>query len=149
MQEADTMRSLIHFEPIMTATKASYIKKNPDSEHIDKEDGDLEGPLNLGIYISETYDGTQTQLVVMNSNCFGESVLSVNSFANYNLLSFIASKFTDTKVETLAIPPKQFDTTTLTITSSQQIFWRVFSVVLIPVCILAIGGFVVVRRRKK
>ena len=149
MKEADTVRSLIHFEPIMTSTNASYIKKNLDSEHLDKEEGDYEGPLNLGIYITETYNGTKTELTVLNVNSFGESVLSVNSFANYNLLSFIARQFSDSKVETLAIPPKQFDTTTLTITSSQQIFWRVFSVVLIPVCILAIGGFVVVRRRKK
>lgn len=146
----DTVRSSITMQSFLTTSDQSYSKVNLQSDTISKEDGDVDGPFDLGVAITETYNGVETNLVVMGCPMIADdSILSSASYANYDLISSIVNYVSDSEVEAVSVPIKSLQASSLTLTSSQQNFWFYTAFIIIPVIVLVLGGVVVVRRRKK
>ena len=146
----DTVRSSIQIESFLTTSDKAFSKSNVQSETMSKEDGDIEGPFDVGVSITETYNNVETKLVVLGCPMIGDdSTLQTGAYANYDLLSSVVNSITDSEVDTISVPSKSLEANSLTFTSSQQNFWFYTAFIVIPVFILAVGGFIVIQRRKK
>lgn len=142
-------RSTIEAKPLLTTSDKSFSKINMNSTSATKEDGDIAGPFNLGVAISESYNGVDTKLVVYGTPyLIDESMLSYPSLGNLDL--FLNSvKYTTDKESVIAIQSKSFVPGSLTLTAAQATLWATLTVIIIPLFLLIIGGFVTIRRRKK
>ncbi|MDF2589899.1 MAG: hypothetical protein K0S41_3740 [Anaerocolumna sp.] len=147
--KSDSARSSITIDPILTTSDGSYSKVDINSSVVDKEDGDIDGPFNLGVAITENYNNVETKLVVYGSSyIIDESMVSYAALGNLDL--FLNSvNFVSGKEDSLAIRTRSVTQEYLTLNAAQVNFWAVIIVVIIPVLVLSLGGFVCLRRRKK
>lgn len=149
LQTLDTVRSTITTTPLLTTSEEAYSKTNINSTNASKEDGDIDGPFNLGVAITETYNEAETKLVVYGSPLLiDEGTVSVSSLGNLDLFLNSVNYVTDKK-DTLAVRTVSTEQQYLNVTASEANLWTVLIVVVVPVLVLAAGGFVVLRRRKK
>ena len=64
IQKLDDVRDTVTVEDILTTSDSAYSKTNLQSETLEKEDGDVEGPFALGVSIKEDVgDGKKTQII--------------------------------------------------------------------------------------
>lgn len=145
----DTARSTVTVTPLLTTSDTAYSKVDINASTIEKEETDIEGPFNLGVAITENYNDVETKLVV-----YGSSYLIDESFVAYpsigNLDLFLNSiNYTAGKAETLSVRTRSIEQAYLTLNAAQVNMLAPVFVAVIPIIILAIGGFVCVRRRKK
>jgi len=149
IQKLDSARSSITMEPLLTTSDSSYSKLDLNSTNVEKEDGDIAGPFYLGVAITETYNDVETKLVVYGSSyLIHEDMVSYTSIGNLDL--FINSvNFISNHVSSLAIRTRSYTQEYLTLNAAQVNFWAATVVIIIPVLILAVGGFICIRRRKR
>lgn len=145
----DSVRSTVTVTPLLTTSDSAYSKVDINSSTIEKESADIEGPFNLGVAITENYNDVETKLVVYGSAyIIDESFMSYPSIGNMDL--FLNSiNYMSTDQETLAVRTRSIEQAYLTLNAAQVNLLAPVFVAVIPVIILAIGGFVCVRRRKK
>lgn len=145
----DSARSTIEIEPLLVTSDSAYSKIDMNSTNIDFEEGDISGPFNLGLTITETYNDVESRLVVYGSAyIIEESMLNYTSIGNMNL--FINSvNFLADRESSIAIPTRSVVQEYLTLNAAQVNFWGAVVVVVIPVFVLTLGGFICLRRRKK
>ena len=143
--QAETKRSTVTLETLLSTSDASYSKQNIQNI-ISKENGDIDGPFDLGILATDTYNGAESHLVVYSTvYTFDDTALS---YENTNLLSgTVSSLIGDGKA--LSIPTKSLGEETIYPTAQEVIIWVIILVFLVPVGILATGIMVTLRRRKK
>ena len=64
IQKTDDVRDTVTINSILTTSDQAYSKTNMQSSNIEKEDGDVDGPFDLGVAITETLDDDkETQIV--------------------------------------------------------------------------------------
>ena len=149
IQTLDSARSTIEITPLMTTSDSAYSKIDINSSSVDKEDGDIDGPFSLGVAIDEKYNDVETKLVVYGSSfMLDESMVSYSSIGNLDLflnsVNYVADAPDALAVRTVSVEQKY-----LTMNAAQVNFWAVLIVAVIPVLILACGGYVCIRRRKR
>jgi ABC-2 type transport system permease protein len=145
----DSVRSTVTVTPLLTTSDTAYSKVDINSTTIDKESSDIEGPFNLGVAITETYNDVETKLVVYGSVYLNdESFVSYPSIGNLDLFLNTVS-YTAGKQETLAVPTRSTEQAYLTLNAAQVSILAPVIVAVIPIFILGIGGFICIRRRKK
>lgn len=145
----DSARSTIDIQPLMSSSDSSYSKVNVNSQMIQKEETDITGPFSLGVAITENYNDIETKLVIYGSAAFiEESMLSFPSIGNLDM--FVKSvNFVADQEDSLAIRTRSISQQYLSLTAAQVNFWSALVVILIPISILALGGYICIRRRKK
>ncbi len=149
IQTLDSARSTVTVTPLLTTSDAAYSKVDINSNTVDKESSDLDGPFNLGVTITENYNDVETKLVVYGSVYLAdESFVSYPSIGNLDLLLNTVSYLAGQQ-ETLAVPTKSVVQAYLTLNAAQVNILAPIIVVVIPVIILSIGGYICIRRRKK
>lgn len=149
LQTLDTARSTITTAPILVTSDEAYSKTDINSTNSSKEAGDIDGPFNLGIAVTETYNEAETKLVVYGSSALiDESMVSSSSLGNLDLFLNSVNYVTD-KADTLAVRTVSTQQQYLNVTAAQANLWSVLMVIVLPVFVLGTGGFVVLRRRKK
>ncbi len=141
----DTTRSTLVLTPLLTTSDSAYAKTNYNTT-IEKQTGDVEGPFNLGILSSDTYNGTTSNLVAFATDyTFEDSMLS---YGNGDILSGTAGYFIgDTNA--ISIPTKSLEEDIIYTTGQDVAIWGIVIVIVIPVAVLAIGILVSLRRRKR
>ncbi len=145
LTQAETKRSTLQLEAIMTTSDDAYSKLNVNST-VEKENGDVEGPFDLGILATDTYNGVDSNLVVYSTlYTFDETALS---YENTSLLSGTVSKLVG-EGKTLSIPTKTLGEENIYPTAKEVIIWVIVILFLIPGAILASGIAVTLKRRKK
>jgi ABC-2 type transport system permease protein len=142
-----TTRSSLTFTPLLTTSKDSYSKEATNLTTAEKEDKDVEGPFNLGLLATDTYEGTASNLAAFGTEyTFDDGTLS---YANADLLKdTIGHMIGDTAV-TVSIPTKSVEAETIYPSQMQALAWGVILVILVPAAILITGIVVSIRRRKK
>ncbi len=145
----DSVRSTVTVTPLLTTSDSAYSKVDINSTTAEKESSDIDGPFDLGVAITENYNDVETKLVV-----YGSVYLTDESFVSYpsigNMDLFINSvNYTAGKQETLAVRTRSIEQAYLTLNAAQVNFLAPVIVVVIPVIILGIGGFICIRRRRK
>ena len=146
----DTVRSTITMQSFLTTSDQAYSKVDIQSDTISKEKEDIDGPFDLGVAITESYNGVETKLIVLGCPMLpDDSILSSASYGNYDLISSIVNSVSGSEVQAVSVPSKSLLSSSLTLTSSQQNFWFYTALIIIPGFVLVLGGVVVIRRRKR
>ena len=145
---SDALRKTLSVQSFLKTSDAAYSKLNYEAETVSKEEGDIQGPFDIGIAIEEDYNNVKTNLVVIGSRFFAaDEILQDNTYANYALIAHIVSCVSNHK--SISIDSKSIEPVRLTLTTAEQSTWLYVIVIMIPVVILVIGAVVVVLRRKK
>ena len=136
---------------ILTTSDKAYSKTDLNSGTMEKEDGDTDGPFDLGVSITESLDdGKETQIVYYStSNLMESQVNQMVSGGNEKLIVESLKWMTDTDDSaTVSIPSKSLSVSYLTITDYDAAFWKICTIALIPGIFLVIGFVVWMKRRK-
>lgn len=149
IQILEDKRATIEITPLLTTSDLAYSKVDMNSENVEFEEGDINGPFYLGVDITETYNEVETNLIVYGSAyIIEESMLTYSSIGNLNLIISTIQSIASME-SSIAIPSKSVIQEYLTLTAAQANFWGAIVVILLPVSILILGGLVCLRRRKK
>ena len=153
IKKVDNIRDTLNISSILTTSDSAYSKTNlKDMDTMEKEDGDIDGPFDLAVSITEKVgDDKETQIAYFASaSIFNDSINSMVSGTNYELLSASLAWMCSTDDSNqISIPSKSYDTTTLTVPTADINFWSIFVTGVLPVCILLIGFGIWMKRRKQ
>ena len=151
IKQLDDVRDTVKIESILTTSDQAYSKTDLNSNTIEKEDGDVEGPFDLGVSITESLDDDkETQIVYYStSNLMDSQTNQMVSGGNEKLIMESLKWMTDTEESTsVSIPSKSLEVSYLTITDYDAAFWKICTIALIPGIFLVIGFVVWIKRRK-
>lgn len=155
IEKIENPRDTLDIQSLLTTSDSAYSKTNLENmTTMEKEEGDLEGPFDLGVSISEEVgEEEKTQIIYYASSAlFDDSMNSSVSGTNYELLSASLSWLCQNEedgTDVISISSKSLDTTTLTIPAADASFWSIFVTGFLPVCALLIGFMIWLRRRKQ
>ena len=151
IKQLDDVRDTVKIESILTTSDQAYSKTDLNSNTIEKEDGDVEGPFDLGVSITESLDDDkETQIVYYStSNLMDSQTNQMVSGGNEKLIMESLKWMTDTEESaSVSIPSKSLEVSYLTITDYDAAFWKICTIALIPGIFLVIAFFVWIKRRK-
>ena len=151
IQKLDDVRDTVTVEDILTTSDSAYSKTNLQSETLEKEDGDVEGPFALGVSIKEDVgDGKKTQIIYYSSPYIMDSQMNqLVSGGNEKLVTeSLNSMVSIEETTTVSIPSKSLEVSYLTISDYDASFWKICTIGLIP-GIFLVAGFVIWFKRRK
>lgn len=151
IQKTDDVRDTVTIDSILTTSDQAYSKTNMQSSQIEKEDGDVDGPFDLGITITEKLDDDkETQIVYYSTaNLMESQANQMVSGGNEKLLLESLSWMTSTdESSSVSISSKSLQSASLTVTDYDAAFWKICTIGLIPGVFLVAGFLIWLRRRK-
>ena len=151
IQKTDDVRDTVTIDSILTTSDQAYSKINMQSSQIEKEDGDVDGPFDLGVAITEKLDDDkETQIVYYSTaNLMEIQVNQMVSGGNEKLLLESLSWMTSTdESSSVSISSKSLQSASLTVTDYDAAFWKICTIGLIPGVFLVAGFLIWLRRRK-
>ena len=147
LQILDNTRSSLKVEPLLVTSDKAYSKVNIESTTYAKEIGDLNGPFYVGLAATDTFKGSSSNLIVYSSEfVFDDSALE--SFGNYEILTGTVSQLAG-GIQPISVKTRRLAMDPLTLTQKQANAWGIFTVVVLPLLILAGGVVISLRRRKR
>ncbi|MDR1797483.1 MAG: Gldg family protein [Clostridiales Family XIII bacterium] len=143
----------VAYYTLLSSTASSYAKPNAmRATTLDYEEGDAEGPFDIGVVAEITIDaGVLSQLVVLGSDMIlTDEVDGMVSGANAALLADILSNFVDLAGDGAAvvIPAKDYTISALTVPRAVALVVGGTYTAVAPLALLAIGLLVWLRRRR-
>lgn len=151
IQKLDDVRDTVTVESILTTSDSAYSKTDLNSETLEKEDGDIDGPFDIGVSITETVDEDKiTQIVYFSTaNIMDSQVNMMVSGGNEQLvMSAINSMNTSDENTAISIPSKSLEISYLTLSAYDSSFWTICTIGLIPGVFLVLGFVIWFKRRK-
>ena len=151
IQKLDDVRDTVTVEDILTTSDSAYSKTNLQSETLEKEEGDVEGPFALGVSIKEDVgDGKKTQIIYYSSSYIMDSQMNqLVSGGNEKLVTESLNSMVSTEeTTTVSIPSKSLEVSYLTISDYDASFWKICTIGMIP-GIFLVAGFVIWFKRRK
>ena len=151
IQKTDDVRDTVTIDSILTTSDKAYSKTNMQSSNIEKEDGDVDGPFDLGVAITEKLDDDkETQIVYYSTaNLMESQINQMVSGGNEKLLLESLNWMTSTDdSNSVSIPSKSLESTSLTVTDYDAAFWKICTIGLIPGVFLVAGFLIWFKRRK-
>lgn len=149
--KSDTARSTVTFTPLLVSSEDAFLRvvENSAVESIEKADGDIQGPCNLAVAVSEEHGDVETRLVVYATSFMTQDDANANvNGNNYEMvtssLSWLAGQD-----NSIAIGAKSYSLSYLQVTSADVNRWMIVTVIVLPVVILAFGFVIWFRRRRK
>lgn len=151
-QVIDTLnvkKATLDIQPLLVTSSNSWAKKNPKSETLNKESGDLQGPFNIAAAITDNVDQSDSaknaKLVVFADSVFASSDY-VGNGGNVDLVVNSINWLQDQK-ESISIQPKSLGDESLNINGLQQLLFSGIVVIVIPLIVIIAGVRVWLRRR--
>jgi ABC-2 type transport system permease protein len=146
----DSYRSTVTVTSLLKTSDAAYSKPNAyNATTMEKESGDINGPFNIGVAITESFEGKQTKLVWFGTSKFlDSSVNQMVSGANYDLLLNSLGWMTE-RQNSISIRSKSLMSEKITVPAGDASMWSIAITVLLPLAVIGIGIFVFVKRRKR
>lgn len=151
IQKLDDVRDTVTIESILTTSDSAYSKTDLNSETLEKEEGDIDGPFDIGVSITETVDEDKTTQIVYFStaNIMDSQVNMMVSGGNEQLvMSAINSMNTSDENTAISIPSKSLEISYLTLSAYDSSFWTICTIGLIPGVFLVLGFVIWFKRRK-
>jgi len=144
----EQVRDTIEYTNVLSTSDGAYTKQSSKIETFAKEDGDIEGPFELGIIAEETYNDTTTKLAVYGSSlALDENMVATAQLGNSDLLMDTINWMVEHETG-LNIPTKNVQLKYVTVPQAQGVFWVVTLAIIVPVLLLVAGFLVYFRRRK-
>lgn len=151
IQISSDKKSSLTIDPLLTTTSNSWGKTNLKSDTLEKQSGDLTGPFNIAVAVTDKSSNpkvSDTRLVVVANATFTNSqVISLSNNANLDFLMNSIS-WAQGKKDSISVRPKSLDNYTLQVSALSRLTASAFTVVVIPGVILIAGIVVWARRRK-
>lgn len=150
IQKIENSRDTLNIESLLTTSDGAYSKTNLQSSTLEKEDGDIDGPFDVGVAVSEDVgDGESTQLVYFStSNILQPEINQMVSGGNSKLVLQALSWMCKSDSNSVSIPSKSLELSYLTLTGQDTSFWSIFAMAVVPGAFLVFGFFVWMKRRK-
>lgn len=151
IQKSDDVRDTVNIESLLTTSDSAYSKTDLNSGSLEKEDGDVDGPFDLGVSITETVDDDKETHIIYysTSNLLQSQINQMVSGGNEKLVMTSLSSLVDTEDSTtVSIPSKSLEVSYLTLTAYDASFWKICTIGLIPGAFLLIGFMIWLKRRK-
>jgi ABC-2 type transport system permease protein len=135
--------------PLLVTSASAWAKTNLNATTLDKETGDLNGPFNIAVAITDTQDSNESRVVVVGSSVFTQAaVATASKGANVDFLMNSLNWIRNDK-DSITITPKSLAAETITISGLQTIFYSGVVIIVIPVAIAIMGVSVWLRRKNK
>lgn len=146
----ENVRDTLTVTSLLSTSDSAYSKTNVKSNVMEKEDGDIEGPFDLGVSIEETVGENETKIVYFSTaNLMDSQVNQMVSGGNEQLLmSSLKWMCSSEDALTISIPSKSLEVSYLTMTAYDSSFWMICTIGLIPGFFL-VAGFVIWFMRRK
>ena len=149
----ETTSSGITYTPLLTTSDSAYSKVDvANMTTFDKEDGDISGPFTLGLDVKKTVDDDKTTDLIIYScaGIFADSADQMVSGNNSALFSDAITGLVDnTGDDTTVIPVKEYDSSTLTVSTTVMRIGAALGVAVIPLALIITGIVIWVKRRKR
>ena len=153
IQKMDKVRDTLEINSILKTSGSAYSKTDLENmETIEKEEGDISGPFDLGVMIKEKVDEErETQIVYFASqSIFDDTMNAMVSGTNYELLAASLGWMCNTEeVNMVSIPAKDYDTSSLLIPATDVHFWSISVTVIVPLAVIILGFGIWMKRRKQ
>lgn len=146
----ENARDTLSITSMLTTSDQAYAKADLNAETLEKEKNDLEGPFDLGVYISEEETEGKTEIVYFSTgNILDASVNSMVSGGNQKLFMEALLALCETEeAANVSIPVKSLSVSYLNMTEYDSSFWKIWVIGIIPTLFLAAGFTVWMKRRK-
>ncbi len=140
----------ITYTTLLTASDESYVKTNLEAvKSFEKEEGDIEGPITLGVVAEKITDaGTGTLFVFSCAQIFTDSASQAVSGTNVQLFSNIMGTVANHEIS-VSIPVKSYTMEYLTASTGDIILFEAVAIVAIPLVLIIVGLVIWLKRRKK
>ena len=151
IKQSDDIRDTVTVNSLLTTSDSAYSKVDVNSGDIEKADGDVDGPFDLGVSITETLDDDkETQIVYYTSSNLMDSQINqmVSGGNEQMIMSSLNWMCSNDETTTISIPSKDLQVSYLTLTAYDVSFWKICVMGLIPGVFLVIGFMVWLKRRK-
>jgi ABC-2 type transport system permease protein len=152
IEELAVKRESLKIEPILVTSNRAYAKVDPQPGTMEKETGDVDGPFNIAVVITDRFDDRDptnfTRLVVVSNAHFATDVqtAALSNFGNWEMFMNSLNHLVD-KAENISIRPKLLEGASITINMNEQLTIAAILVLILPLMILASGITVWLRRR--
>lgn len=148
--QADDVRSTVVINSLLSTSDQAYSKSNLSSGSLEKEDGDTDGPFDVGVSVTENVDDKETKLVYYSASSLLDSqVNQMVSGGNEKLVMESLKWMVDTEeTVTVSIPSKSLQVSSLMIPGYDASFWKICVMGVIPGFFL-VAGFVVWFKRRR
>ena len=150
IQKLDDIRDTLQIESLLTTSDKAYSKVNTASGTMEQEEGDIQGPFDIGVSITETVNDRTTQIVYFSTvNLLENQVNRMVSGGNEKLIMGVMNQLCSSD-ETLSVsvPSKSLEVSYLTLTTYDSAYWKIIVTILIPGAFLVLGFGVWFKRRK-
>ena len=153
VRQIENVRDSLQISSILRTSDSAYSKTDLENmESVEQEEGDIQGPFDLGVMITEEVEeDKETQIVYFAAqSIFDDSANAMVSGTNYELLAASLGWMCNTdEINTVSIASKSYDTTSLVIPASDANFWSIFVTAILPLSVLALGFGIWMKRRKQ
>lgn len=138
------------YTKLLTGSEKSIVKTNvAASATFEKEEGDIDGPVCIGVKAEKTLDeGSAVLYVFSSAQMFMDNADNAVSGNNRQLFSNIMGSIADHEVS-VSIPVKSYETEYLTASTGDITFFGIIMVVMIPLSLIVVGLVIWLNRRKK
>ena len=145
------IRKSLTITELATTSKGSYLKLDPSSGKAVKEKGDIDGPFDIGVSVTDKIDDDKSANLVVYASAyaFSDDVISTNQFDNGLLLSNAVKSMSASDVEETSINAKSLSYSYVSLTQGTQILWATVVIILIPGGLLITGFIIWMSRRRK
>jgi ABC-2 type transport system permease protein len=143
-------RSTLYMQPLLTSSADSYSKiAGYKLTTRNKEDGDIDGPFTLGIFVTDSGSGGESKFIWFGTSMLlDDEINGATAGANANLfinsLSHISDHYTS-----VGIHPKSMQDGKIILSASQSRFWSIALMIVLPSVIMLFGLFVWLKRRRR
>ena len=137
-------KASLKIEPLLTTSDKSWGKgkNNLTSTATEKEAGDIDGPFDVAVAITDTQGTNSAKIVVFSSSGF----VNVTGGGNLDLFMNSMNWVQDLK-ENISITPKDLTTVGLKINKAQTLGYSAMVVIVIPAIVMIAGVVVWLKRR--
>lgn len=135
---------------LLQSSEQSYSKLNlSGASNYQKEETDLAGPFDVGVYVQRTYDEKTAGLFLFTSpNIFTDAADMMVANANLTIFKNCVGEFIDSEESGVVIPVKTYTQEVLTISTGTAMFIGLLIIFCVPFVLIA-SGFVVWYQRRK
>ncbi|HEX3043282.1 MAG TPA: GldG family protein [Bacillota bacterium] len=151
LKKVDQTPSDLTVSVLLESSAKSWAETNPAGKGVKQDPGETKGPIPLAMAANRfyNYEGKQKEgrLIVIGTSMFLNSNF-IGQAGNLNFL-YNATQWLMGQEDRVSITPKQSDITQVTLTPIQGGLIRILVLIVLPVLILALGGFIWLRRRAR
>ncbi|HOO27116.1 MAG TPA: ABC transporter, partial [Lachnospiraceae bacterium] len=149
-KEDDESDDAPDIKQIFKTSDKAYSKTDVhDMQTWEKEDGDVEGPFALGVYVTQSVGDEEMKFLwITSENFISENVNATVAGSNFELITNMVSQMTEHETS-VSIPVKDYEAANLTVPKSVFFAGGAVVMLLIPLITLVAGFMIWFSRKKK